>query len=204
MSLLDLASSKELVAVVVGTIATVVYAYTLKRFLLSSRERRAIRSLKLHKAISSGLHNGTLLSVEDFINVYKGVYGLGADDISYRAGLAKALRQYIVWVVSGDQLEQADATRLKDSATSVLTRIEAESPFADLPPAERNLLLDVDRFIKAKDESSAMSKIEDLASLIQVRQDTLERVQSSNRWSIPLAIIGLILTITFGLVSLVK
>lgn len=204
MELFEFSQYKELVAVIVGTIVTVLYAYTTKRFLLLSRRRKAALGFRLREAISHGLKSGTLTSVDDFVNIYKGVYGLGADDVSYRAGLAKALRQYIVEIVSDEELEPAAAVRLKDAATDILSRIEAESPFAEVPAAERNLLLDVSRFARSNDHASVIRKLEDLAGLIEVRQDSLERVQASNKWSIPLATIGLILTVVFGVISLLK
>jgi len=136
--------------------------------------------------------------------IYKGVYDVGADDVSHRAGLARVLRQYITKVISDSSVEAGETKKLKTFATAVLKRIETESPFAELPAAERNLLLDIDRFIRANDRDSASTKLQDLASLIEVRQDAMDRLQSSNKWSVPLAVIGLVLTVLFGIVSLVK
>ncbi len=204
MGIVEALQSKDALAAFAGAATAALYAFAFKYFLTRARQRRRLKEFKLHNAISTGLSNETLTTVEDFVNVYKGVHGLGADDISYRAGLAKALREYIVQVVSDDEINPQQANQLKSSASAILARIEAESPFADLPPAERNLLIDVSGFIQANDQQSALRKLEDLAGLIEVRQDSLERVQTSNKWSIPLAAVGLILTIIFGLISIFK
>ena len=37
-----------------------------------------------------------------------------------------------------------------------------------------------------------------------VRQDALERLQASNKWSIPLTVVGLVLTVICGVISLAK
>lgn len=182
--------NKEVLAALGTIVFIVIYSFAAQKFLFAARERRKRRDTQLHEAISNGLRSRTLVTVEDFVNVYKGVYGLGADDVSYRAGLAKVLREYIVKVVSDSTQKSEDIRRLKDYTSAVLKRIETETPFADLPPAERNLILDIDRFLIANDQDSATSKLQDLAGLIEVRQESLERLQGTNKWSIPLATIG--------------
>lgn len=181
---------------------TVVYVITAQRFLLQSRERRKKRELDQQEAISKGLLNGAIESIDDLINVYKGVNGLSADDISYRAGLGKFLREYLAKLVSSDDLTQAQIKDLKGKVNAFLKKIDEESPFADLPAAERNLIIDVQRFVSVGDNASAFRKLEDLAGLIEVRQDGFEKLQNSNKWSIPLAVIGLVLTVVFGVASL--
>jgi len=49
--------------------------------------------------------------------------------------------------------------------------------------------------------SSIGAKLSALAGLIETRQDSLEKVQDKNKWSVPLAIIGCILTAIFGIAS---
>lgn len=204
MEVVDFLGREDLIVKIVGVNIAVIYALAFTYFMTEVRRHRRLKELKLNNAISSGLSNGVLVSVDDFVNIYKGVYGLRGDDISYRAGLAKALRKYIVQLVSDDEVDESNVIQLKDAASAVLARIEAESPFAGLPPAERNLLIDVEGFVKANDQQSALRKLEDLASLIEVRQDSLERVQASNKWSIPLAVAGLFITIIFGIFSVFK
>lgn len=181
---------------------TVVYVITAQRFLLQSREKRKRREFEQHEAISKGLLNGAIESIDDLINVYKGINGLSADDISYRAGLGKFLREYLAKLVSSDDLGPDQIKELKNKVNSFLKKIDEESPFADLPAAERNLIIDVQRFVNVGDKASAFRKLEDLAGLIEVRQDGFEKLQNSNKWSIPLAIIGLVLTVIFGVASL--
>ncbi|MCE3273131.1 MAG: hypothetical protein K0S57_3528 [Ramlibacter sp.] len=204
MSAASILFDERVLGIFAAAAGVAAYAFTAFQVLRRSRERRWRRQMVLHGAISKGLVAGTLDSVEDFVNIYKGVHALGADDISYRAGLGKALREYLVHLV-GDESIGVDLRRsLKEKINRVLLQIEAESPFADLPAAERNLLVDVQRFLSAGDQSSAARKLQDLAGLIEARQDALERLQASNKWSMPLAVIGLVLTIIFGVISLVK
>lgn len=184
------------------SIFTVVYALAAQTFLFRARERRRIRELGQQEAISKGMLNGTIESIEDLINVYKGINELGADDITYRAGLSKFLRAYLAKIVSSDELTTDQIKELKEKVNAFLKKIDEESPYVDLPAAERNLIIDIQKFITVGDKNSAYTKLEDLAGLIEVRQDGLVRLQNSNKWSIPLAVIGLVLTVVFGVVSL--
>lgn len=181
---------------------TVVYVITAQRFLFQSRERRKRREFEQQEAISKGLLNGAIESIDDLINVYKGINGLSSDDISYRAGLGKFLREYLAKLVCSDDLGHDQIKDLKNKVNSFLKKIDEESPFADLPAAERNLIIDVQRFVGVGDSASAFRKLEDLAGLIEVRQDGFEKLQNSNKWSIPLAVIGLVLTVVFGVASI--
>lgn len=201
MSLLSIISDDRSSTVMIA-VAVSAYVFAAQYFLRISRERRNKRQETLHNAISKGLLNGALESVEDFVNVYKGVHGLSADDITYRAGLGRNLREYLVRLVSDDKMEAQEVRLLKEKINVILKQIEAEAPFADLPAAERNLIIDVQKFVGSGDVHSANQKLQDLAGLVEVRQDALERLQASNKWSIPLAIIGLVLTVIFGIVSL--
>lgn len=185
-------------------IASAVYVITASKFLARSRERRKARQEEQRHKITKGLLNGSIESFEDLVNVYKGVNGLGSDDKSYCFGLSKFLREYISNIVALDDLDYEHARILKNKATDFLHHIDKESPFVDLPPAERNLLIDIQRFIDVNDSQSALRKLESLAGLIEARQDGFDKLQASNRWSIPLAMIGLVFTIIFGITSLIK
>lgn len=193
-----------LFTVLFAVVFTVAYAYAAQHFLLRSRERRREKQRDLYGAISQGLQSGALESVEDLINVYKGVHELGADDITYRAGLSRALREFLVTIVSDTDTPPEKLKDLKSKASAALKQIEADAPYAELPAAERNLIVDIKRFVDNGDKESASRKLEDLAGLVEVRQDALERLQNSNKWSVPLAAIGLALTIIFGIVSVIK
>ena len=81
---------------------------------------------------------------------------------------------------------------------------EAMSPFADLPSAERNILSDITIFLDKNERESVKRKILELAGTIQARDSDLEKVKNINKWTIPLTIIGFILTVIFGTLALVK
>lgn len=181
---------------------TIVYVFAAQHFLFRSRERRKNREQEQKETISTGLLSGGIETIEDLVNVYKGINGLGSDDISYRAGLGRFLREYLAKIVSSESLSSEQIKQLKSKVNEFLKKLDEESPFSDLPAAERNLMIDINQFIQIGDQPSAFRKLENLAGLIEARQDGFERLQNSNKWSVPLAVIGLILTIIFGVFSL--
>lgn len=183
---------------------TSVYVVTARQFLSKKKHQTNLKKEKLWSALSAGFAQATLETVNDVVNVYKGVYGLGNEDATYRAGLAKQLREFLVFIISSEDFEKDETLRISQHVTVIIDTIEAENPFSDMPAAERNLMIDVEELIKHGATNPVKEKLKALAGLIEVRQNSLEQLQKSNRWSIPLASIGLVLTLLFGLISLVK
>lgn len=58
------------------------------------------RKDELNKAIAKGFQLQTIETINDLVNIYKGVYKLGSDDISYKAKLGKVLRAYFAQIIS--------------------------------------------------------------------------------------------------------
>lgn len=180
---------------------TVVYASFALWAVTRIRRRRLERDGKLKDAISNGLVNGQVEGVDDLVNLYRGVTNSGDDDISYKSGVSRILRRLLVSLATdagGDQERKSLKLKIKQ----LLSQIEQETPFADVPPAERNLIIDAQRFIEKNELNAAIQKIRDLGGLIEARHDAYVKLQSANKWSVPLAMIGLALTIVFGVISL--
>lgn len=204
IELIQLFSNEKFVLSIFTAAFTVVYAFTAQKLLFKSKERRKERKNILWNTLSTGFSNDILNTVDDVVNIYKGIYELGGEDVSYRAGLTKYLRGYLVGIVSSKDFDPTEIIVIKEKVTNMINSIETESPYSDVPAAERNLIVDVQKFISHNDQDSAREKLSDLAGLIEVRQDSLDRVQASNKWSVPLAVVGLILTVIFGITSLIK
>ncbi len=67
-----------------------------------------------------------------------------------------------------------------------------------------NILNDINVFIANNDIDSVKRKINELAGILQVRNDDIKELKSANKWSVPLSIIGLILTVVFGILSYIR
>ncbi|AGK61488.1 hypothetical protein Asulf_01505 [Archaeoglobus sulfaticallidus PM70-1] len=140
------------------------------------------------------------------VNVYKGVSGLESEDLSYRYGLSKLLREFLVEVISKKvdrSLDDETIREWKEKITKFIKENEDISPYADLPAAERNILSDITTFLDMGDADAVKRKILELAGMIQARHDDLNRIRSINKWTVPLSVIGLILTVIFGMLALI-
>ena len=91
--------------------------------------------------------------------------------------------------------------KTKQQISDFISLNEKNSPFSDLPDTERNILNDLSSFSSNGDNSSVERKIIELSSVIQTRYEEQKKLELQNKWSIPLAIVGLILTIIFGILS---
>lgn len=184
-------------AIVIG-----ISAYFLLKIYL---ERIKARKKIFIETIIKGLESSVVNSLDDIINIYKGVYRTTSED--YRYGLNNLLRAVFVEIVSenlSSEKEQNQIIEWKEFISQAIKKNEEVSPFSELPDIERNLLNDILTFIKAKDIGSAQNKLKELAGVIQANIAHQLKLEKNNKWSIPIAIIGVILTLVFGALSLSK
>ena len=144
------------------------------------------------------------------MNIYKGVAGLSSENLSYRYGLSKQLREFLVDIISKNK-ELIDSSLgddvirdWKQKISEFIEKNETTSPYADLPAAERNILSDISTFLEMNDPESVKRKTLELAGMIQARNDDLNGIRNINKWAVPLSAIGLILTIIFGVLAWIR
>ena len=183
------------------------YYYLVER----KRKRRVERKNTFFRALVRGLETDSITTIDDIVNIYKGVAGLSSEDLSYRYGLSKQLREFLVDLVSrnsnvtglfSDPKNDEVIRNWKQKISEFIQKNDATSPYADLPSAERNILSDISIFLEKNDAKSVKRKILELAGMIQARNDVLDKIRNINKWTVPLSIIGLIFTIIFGILAL--
>jgi len=186
---------------------TVMYSYAVTYLLRRKRERRKEEKRNFHKTLVEGFKSGAIASMDDIVNIYKGVSGISSDDAGYRYGLSRQLREFLVDLISKDldhEIEDSVVVDWKDKISSFIKTNEEISPYADLPPAERSVLNDITAFFEKDDIDSAKRKLAELGGMIQARHDDILKIQNVNKYSVPLSVIGMILTIAFGLIAIFK
>ncbi|HDR7866524.1 TPA: hypothetical protein QCY24_000132 [Bacillus wiedmannii] len=160
---------------------------------------------KFFTVLVQGLKLGTINNLNDIYNIYKGINDLELINENYRHSLNKSLRKFLVKLQAG-QFEDVKEEQIRDWKSKMdefIKRNEELSPFSELPQAERNIMNDMLAYLDKNDNESIQRKIMELSNSIQIRQEQLDKIEKQNKWSIPLAIIGLILTIFFGIASLI-
>ena len=118
--------------------------------------------------------------------------------------LAPLLEDYLKYLtaikteeVSPDKIQQRYAVIKK-----IVEEELQEKPFADIPEEERRLFRSLKDAISHNDNQALEFNLNELSALISQRNKTYVRTEQLNRWSLPLAIVGLITTIIFGYMSI--
>ncbi|MGR6008448.1 hypothetical protein ACT7CZ_06825 [Bacillus cereus] len=70
--------------------------------------------------------------------------------------------------------------------------------FSEIPQSERGMMNDIFSFLGKNDSEAIRRKLVELSNAIQLRKEELDKIEKLNKWSIPLAVVGLALTIMFG------
>ena len=206
MSLLS--NPEFLIGFFIAYISAIIAAYL--ALVEPKRKIRIERKNKFFEALVEGLKMNSLETIDDVTNIYKGVSGLSSEDLSYRYGLSKQLREFLVDIISknkkllDDSIDDNTIRDWKERVSGFIQQNEETSPYADLPAAERNILSDISIFLEINDPESLKRKTSELAGMIQARNDDLNRIRNINKWAVPLSIFGLILTILFGILAWIK
>ena len=79
--------------------------------------------------------------------------------------------------------------------------LENENPHEGLSIETKNLIRDIKILMNSHPELS-VSKLDDLASIISSKENVYKNIEMRNKWSTPLAVVGLLLTILFGAMSI--
>lgn len=179
------------------------YIIVLAVFFFYARHRRSEYFDRFSKALVRGIDTGKIKDVEDCLDIAKGIVER-YEDAELRPRVIKWLHQFIVRIVS-DQVSFSPSTKSNDAkslVTSFIRELEKTDPFSQLPSAERGVVSDILRSISTNDLTLADSKTRDLAHLIEARAEHVSKLEKTNKYSMPLAIVGLLLTIIFGMASL--
>ena len=115
--------------------------------------------------------------------------------------LAPLLEDYLVHLGERGSQESQLSQRyqlIKD----IIASENADKPFADIPEEERRLLIAARDAIQHEDKVSMSFNLNELSSVISTRNRDYERVLNVNRWMRPLAIIGLVASVIFGMLAL--
>ncbi|MBU4349298.1 hypothetical protein KJ830_00585 [bacterium] len=190
-------------------IAIILAGATLAYAILSLKYPRSETKEKkfFFNTLLSGLKSGSIKTTDDLINIYKGIATFGPEDKKYRLGLNKWLREFLAGLISkslDDSLEYKEIIDFKNKISKFIKENEKISPYSDLQEIERNIFQDILSYIKNSDVGSINQKLKELSSIIQTRKYETDRSKKINKYSVPIAITGLVLTIIFGLVAIFK
>lgn len=91
---------------------------------------------------------------------------------------------------------------IKNEITEYINQVEKSSPHVGLPDLERSIVRDIEAYLNSDQKDGVSRKLDELVTAIQIREETLRKIQNTNKWAVPLSVVGLILTVTFGVLSI--
>jgi hypothetical protein len=180
------------------------YAVAVSKMLNRITERKETEEKRFMKAVSSGIKSRVVTDFSDIENIYKGVRSSIGDEEVNRARLAKWLRVYLLQLFESEINEKdADSVKsIKKEITDYINQVEKSSPHVGLPDLERSIVRDIEAYLLADNKEAVGRKVDELVAAIQVREDSFKKLESTNKWAVPLSVIGLVLTLIFGISSI--
>ncbi|MBO6055368.1 MAG: hypothetical protein J6P84_00085 [Alphaproteobacteria bacterium] len=130
------------------------------------------------------------LDNEDIFLIYNDFAQKTSRNISYE----KYLESFIIYVRSNEK-DYPFINSIIEHLKPILNKEKEEQPFSNVEERERLLLLSIDQSVKNKEITSVPNNLRNLSLTIQKTQNELKQAKKINRWSIPISVIGVILTI---------
>ncbi|HDR6957637.1 MULTISPECIES: hypothetical protein [Bacillus cereus group] len=157
-----------------------------------------------YNSLIKGFTLNTIHTIEDVNNIYRGININKLENKKYMYDLSTLLRRFLVELHSKkyESLKIEQIHEWKEKIDDFIRHNEQLSPFSELPEAEKGMINDILSFAENKENEEIKRKIKELSRLIQVRKEEIDKIERSNKWSMPMGIVGIILTIIFGIASL--
>ncbi|MGJ8648062.1 MAG: hypothetical protein ACSHXJ_14270 [Marinomonas colpomeniae] len=180
------------------------YAVAVSKMLNRISERKETQEKRFLKALSSGIKSGVISDFSDIENIYKGVRSSIGDEEVNRARLAKWLRAYLLQIFENEiDSKNCDSVKaIKKEITEYINLVEKTSPHVGLPDLERSIVRDIETYLSSDQKEGVSRKLDELVAAIQVREESFKKLEGTNKWAVPLSVVGLILTLVFGITSI--
>jgi len=176
------------------------------------RDRDDIRQekkfkIRFFRSLTEGFQLESIKTLEDIINIYEATASLSDEDMNYRYGLSRYMREYLIALLSKDEkiipktTSEEELQEWKKILDKIISDNDIQTPFADLPPLERNILNDITIFLEKNDNHHVNGKLKELSRLIKARDGELNRVYKKNDGSFQIAFLSIIIATIFGIIA---
>ncbi|NKI19731.1 hypothetical protein HFN20_00515 [Paenibacillus dendritiformis] len=161
------------------------------------------RIAQFESALLNALKISSIDDIKDVQNLYIGI-GITNDINKQEYAITNLLREFLVNLISNKfEASEQQIRDWKSKITEIISEYEELLPNEELPQPEKSIINDVDSYLELKDFDSAKRKLGELSGIIKTRKDHLNKLEKSNKISNFVAIVGIVLTIVFGTLSIV-
>lgn len=116
-------------------------------------------------------------------------------------GFANILEDYAIHIKSNDKTDNGKTYKV---LTDIIDDEKKQEPYSQLPSVQRRTLRNLEDAVKSNNAELASYNLNELNSILTLTNNENQELKRQNSWSIPLAIIGLIITLVFGLISILR
>jgi hypothetical protein len=171
-----------------------------------SRERDDKIEKEFIKAMQEGLKKEIAFSERYILQIYEAIIQPDYTGPDSYDKITSLLKKFLLYLSSGEKTEKISDELIKEWSQIIseyIGKFEKESPYSDLTDAERSILIDMHNFAENNDHEAIKRKISEIARIIRVRTSDMNQMAESNKRANLYAKIGIVLTILFGIISLV-
>lgn len=166
-------------------------------------KKRSINRGRFHRAFKNALFNGSIESLPDVKNLADGIYNANST-VDREAGqndIAFLLRRSLALF---NEEADTEALKYKGLISKLIRECEILSPYADLPAEERGIFTDIAAYLRTGSVDDVHRKLTGLVDIIKIKRDQFDKLEKQSKWANPLALLGILVSVVFGIASLIK
>jgi hypothetical protein len=160
---------------------------------------------QFHNHLIEALKINAILDLKDIYNIYDALSPSPESHRPYMDNdkIAIYLKRFLLNLYSGKvkDVTNDQILKWKQEFSEYITKLEDIEPYSNLPNAEKGLLSDIFNHSDSASKELVKQKISDLSSIILTKENSLKQAKRDTERSTKLAIIGLALTIVFGMAT---
>lgn len=159
-------------------------------YIKSKMHRRKSKWVEAYDLILKGIEQKTLASNDDVFLIYKQL----VQNYSANSSYVDFLESLLIYVrkTASDRNVVINVT---NRITPILEKEREEKPYTNINDRERRILQSIDDAAKRREFGSIQNNLRDLSLVIQSNQQDLRRARTTNNWTVPISIIGVLLTL---------
>jgi hypothetical protein len=152
-----------------------------------------------------GLINKTIVNYDDLVTLYRGINIVAINSEMERKIINYNLHRAFVKIINKKlSLKTEELNVIKMNISEFILINNRESPFSNLPDFERNIFKDIITFLESGNKEEIARKMVELNDIIIIRCEEQKKLIKLNKFSMPIAIISIIITILFGIISIIR
>ena len=153
-----------------------------------------------------GIINETINNYDDLVKLFRGVN----TNINNREMEIKVINNNLyttfVKITNKKYAKELGIEKLNEIKIKISEYISInnkETLFLDLPVIEKTIFKDIITFLELNNKEEVIKKITELNDIIITRYEEQKKLIKLNKFSMPVAIISIIITIVFGIISII-